>query len=93
VDFFSAVHEELQKQLGASGAEKLLSKSIFAIVVGGNDILAYSRSSNLRNKTTPQQYVASMVLTLKAKLKVRDYIYIYIYIYTHTMYFNFQVPY
>ncbi|KAE8125528.1 hypothetical protein FH972_020323 [Carpinus fangiana] len=69
VDFFSTVHEELQKQVGASGAEKLLSKSIFAIVVGGNDILAYSRSSNLRNKTTPQQYVASMVLTLKAKLK------------------------
>ena len=89
MDFFSTVHEELQKQLGASGAEKLLSKSIFAIVVGGNDILAYSRSSNLRNKTTPQQYVASMVLSLKAKLKVRDYIYIYTH--THTMFFKFHV--
>jgi hypothetical protein len=70
VDYFSTVHEEVQKQLGFSGAEKLFLKSIFVVVIGGNDILGYFRSSDLRNKIVPQQYVASMVLTLKAKLKV-----------------------
>lgn len=72
VDFFSTVYEDLYQQLGYSGAESLLSKSIFAVVIGNNDILGYFRSSDLRNKTTPQQYVDLMVLTLKEKLKVID---------------------
>ncbi|XP_042947967.1 GDSL esterase/lipase At5g55050-like [Carya illinoinensis] len=69
VDYFSTVYEDLYIQLGSSGAERLLSKAIFAIVIGNNDILGYFRSSDLRNETTPRQYVDSMVLTLEAKLK------------------------
>ena len=59
MDYFSTVYEDVYKQLGSSDAEKHFSKSIFAIVIGNNDILGYFRSSDLRNKTTPRQYVDS----------------------------------
>lgn len=70
IDYFSTVCEDLYKQLGSSVVKNHLSKSIFAIVIGSNDILGYFRSSDLQNKTTPHQYVDSMVLSLKDKLKV-----------------------
>ncbi|KAF3974468.1 hypothetical protein CMV_002191 [Castanea mollissima] len=69
IGYFSTVYEDLYKQLGSSGVKNHLSKSIFAIVIGSNDILGYFRSSDLQNKTTPDQYVDSMVLSLKDKLK------------------------
>jgi hypothetical protein len=53
-----------------SGAQKRLSKSLFVIVIGSNDIFDYSGSSDLQKKSTPQQYVDSMVLTIKGLLKV-----------------------
>nr|DAD23395.1 TPA_asm: hypothetical protein HUJ06_024858 [Nelumbo nucifera] len=58
------------QQLGAVGAQKYFSKSIYGIVIGSNDILGYFHSgSDLRDKYTPQQYVDLMVLTLRGQLK------------------------
>lgn len=47
------MHEDLYKQLGSSGAENHLPKSIFVIVIGSNDILGYFRSSDLQKKDHP----------------------------------------
>ncbi|KAB1215180.1 hypothetical protein CJ030_MR4G025852 [Morella rubra] len=69
VDDFSQVHAELNQQLGSSGVEELLSKSLFHFVIGSNDILGYFGSSNLRKKSSPQDYVASMALELNDQLK------------------------
>ena len=74
VDYYSTVIKELNQQLGSSGAQKLLSKSLIAVVIGSNDIFGYFDSSDLRKKNTPQQYVDLMATTLKVQLQV---IYIY----------------
>ncbi|CAJ1964095.1 unnamed protein product [Sphenostylis stenocarpa] len=69
VDYYSQVHEKLTQQIGASTLEKHLSKSIFIVVIGGNDIFGYFDSQDLRKKNTPQQYADSMASTLKVQLQ------------------------
>lgn len=71
VEYFGTVQGKMMLQLGQGGADKILSKAVFAIVIGSNDILGYfgsSPSSQLK-KGTPQEYVASMVLAIKSQLK------------------------
>ena len=70
VDYYSQVHEQLIQQIGASTLGKHLSKSIFIVVIGGNDIFGYFDSKDLQKKNTPQQYVDSMASTLKVLLQV-----------------------
>ncbi|GMY31218.1 GDSL esterase/lipase At5g55050-like [Fagus crenata] len=53
IDYFSTLYEEMKQQLGASFVQDLLSKSLFPIVIGGNDIFAYFLSSTLQKKITP----------------------------------------
>ncbi|KDP39148.1 hypothetical protein JCGZ_00905 [Jatropha curcas] len=65
---YESVYGKLVENMGASATQNLLSKSLFAIVIGSNDIFDYSNSSN-SNKATPQQYVDSMILTLKDLIK------------------------
>uniref|UniRef100_A0A5B6YPW1 GDSL esterase/lipase n=1 Tax=Davidia involucrata TaxID=16924 RepID=A0A5B6YPW1_DAVIN len=70
VDYYSAVYEALVQQLGSAGAHEHLSKSLFAVVIGSNDLLGYfNPGSNDPKKSTPQQYVDQMVLNLKGLLK------------------------
>lgn len=69
VDYYSQVHEQLKQQIGASTLEKHLSKSIFIVVIGSNDIFGYFDSKDLQKKNTPQQYVDSMASTLKVQLQ------------------------
>lgn len=70
VDYYATVYERLVQQLGSAGAQEHLSKSVFAVVIGSNDILGYYGSdSSTRNKTAPQQFVDSMAATLKEQLK------------------------
>jgi len=72
VDYYSQVHETLRQQIEASSLEKHLSKSIFIVVIGGNDVFGYFDSKDLQNKNTPQQYADSMASTLKLQLQVND---------------------
>ncbi|PKI77549.1 hypothetical protein CRG98_002155 [Punica granatum] len=44
VEYYLKVYEYLRKRLGFAHAQKRLSKSLFFIVIGSNDILNYSRS-------------------------------------------------
>ncbi|CAN4102693.1 unnamed protein product [Withania somnifera] len=49
---------------------KQLSKSLFVVVIGSNDIINYFKSDSKLSKTKePQQYVDEMVFTLQGQLK------------------------
>ncbi|WVY91283.1 hypothetical protein V8G54_036797 [Vigna mungo] len=69
VDYYSIVQEEMTREIGAAAIQKHLSNSIFVVVIGSNDLFGYFESSDLRKKTTPQQYVDSMLLSLKLQLQ------------------------
>ncbi|KAA8526988.1 hypothetical protein F0562_008783 [Nyssa sinensis] len=70
VSYYSDVYEALVQQLGSAAAQDHLSKSVFAVVIGSNDLLGYFNSgSNDRKESTPQQFVDQMVVNLKAQLK------------------------
>ncbi|KAJ0508789.1 putative triacylglycerol lipase [Helianthus annuus] len=70
VDYFTVVHDKLVHQLGPSGAQAHLSKSLLLIVFGSNDWFAYFRVGSIVAKQyTPQQYVDRMVSTFKVLLK------------------------
>ncbi|KAM7498899.1 hypothetical protein LguiA_023313 [Lonicera macranthoides] len=70
VEYFSIVHDALVQQLGSAGAQEYLSKSLFPVVIGSNDIFGYFKSgSEAAKNSTPQQYVDLMVSTLKGLLK------------------------
>ncbi|XP_022867455.1 GDSL esterase/lipase At5g55050-like isoform X2 [Olea europaea var. sylvestris] len=62
--YFSLVHQRLVKQLGTASAQEHLSKSLFPVVIGSNDLINFSKSKN-----TPQQFVNLMVSSLKEVLK------------------------
>ncbi|KAL2496320.1 GDSL esterase/lipase [Forsythia ovata] len=62
--YFSQVHQRLVKQLGTASAQEHLSKSLFPVVIGSNDLINFSESGN-----TPQQFVNLMVSSLKVVLK------------------------
>ncbi|OMP04370.1 Lipase, GDSL [Corchorus olitorius] len=69
VDNYVEVHKILVQQMGSSGAEKHLSKSLFAVVIGSNDLFDYFGSSKLQKQNTPQQFIDLMATSLKAQLK------------------------
>ncbi|XP_022965085.1 GDSL esterase/lipase At5g55050 [Cucurbita maxima] len=69
IEYYSLVYQNLVVELGLSAAEAHLSKSLFTVVIGSNDIFGYHESSDLRKKYSPQQYVESMASTLKSQLK------------------------
>ncbi|KAE8725482.1 hypothetical protein F3Y22_tig00008706pilonHSYRG00065 [Hibiscus syriacus] len=69
VDNYIAVLKFLVQQMGPPSTENHLSKSLFTIVIGSNDIFDYFESSNLRKKNTLQQFVDLMAQTLKGQLK------------------------
>lgn len=71
VNDWLSIQEELN-QLGASEAQIHVSKSLFTVVIGSNDLFDYVGSSKLRQKTTPQQYTQSMADKLKEQLKVKQ---------------------
>ncbi|KAG2297142.1 hypothetical protein Bca52824_043811 [Brassica carinata] len=64
-----SIHKALTRKLGRSKAQIHLSKSLFVMVIGSNDLLNYIRSSQLRRKSTPQQYTQSVVDRFKAQFK------------------------
>ncbi|KAK7305132.1 hypothetical protein VNO77_43032 [Canavalia gladiata] len=69
VDYYFQVHQQLTQEIGAASLQKHLSKSIFFVVIGGNDVFGYFDSKDLQKKNTPQQYAASMTSSLKVQLQ------------------------
>lgn len=69
VTHFSTVCGRLVQQLGSIAAEEHLAKSLFPFVIGSNDILGHFKPDS-NDKTSPQQYTAQMLSTLRQLLKV-----------------------
>nr|XP_043606389.1 GDSL esterase/lipase At5g55050 [Erigeron canadensis] len=70
VSYYSLVHDQLVQDLGSVGAQAHLSKSLFTIVIGSNDLFGYfNKDSKVSKQYTPQQYVDLMVSTLKGLMK------------------------
>ncbi|KAJ9568134.1 hypothetical protein OSB04_004100 [Centaurea solstitialis] len=70
VEYYSLVHDQLVQQLGAAGAKTHLSKSLFVIIIGSNDMFRYfTNDSKVSKQYTPQQYVELMAFTLKPLIK------------------------
>lgn len=71
VEYYTLVYERLVQVMGLAAAEQHLSKSIFPVVIGSNDLFGYFKSgSDVSKKSTPQQYVDSMVAAVNLVLKV-----------------------
>ncbi|KAJ6800445.1 GDSL esterase/lipase-like [Iris pallida] len=66
VEFFSRVCTDLVQQLGSDQANNHMAKSIFALVIGSNDIFSYNKSPK---NTPPQEFVNSMITNLGEHLK------------------------
>ncbi|CAL5202209.1 unnamed protein product [Lathyrus oleraceus] len=69
VEYYSQMYEQLTHQIGASKLQKHISESIFFVVIGNNDIFDYFNSIDLQTNNTQQQYVKSMVSSLKLQLQ------------------------
>ncbi|KAF5195578.1 GDSL esterase/lipase [Thalictrum thalictroides] len=71
IQYYTMVFTELVQQIGTVEAQKYFSKSLYALVIGSNDILGYfgGAGSNLHLKNTPQELTDSMTLMLKDYLK------------------------
>ncbi|CAN7031660.1 unnamed protein product [Brassica oleracea var. botrytis] len=69
VNHWLSIHRELTNQLGPAETQIHLSKSLFTVVIGSNDLFDYFGSFKLRRKNNPQQYTQLMADKLKEQLK------------------------
>ncbi|KAJ0779469.1 putative triacylglycerol lipase [Helianthus annuus] len=66
VEYYSLVHNQLIQEMGSARANTHLTKSLFVIVIGSNDLLTYfDKDSHFSKQYTPGQYVDLMASTLK----------------------------
>ncbi|WZZ21196.1 hypothetical protein YC2023_122583 [Brassica napus] len=69
VNHWLSIHRELTNQLGPAETQIHLSKSLFTVVIGSNDLFDYFGSFKLRRRNNPQQYTQLMADKLKEQLK------------------------
>lgn len=73
VEYYSMVYDAVVQVMGSAAAHRHLSNSLFPIVIGSNDLLGYFKSgSDVSKKTTPQQFVDSMLSAVDRVLKVSN---------------------
>ncbi|KAL6637353.1 hypothetical protein ACP70R_024925 [Stipagrostis hirtigluma subsp. patula] len=73
IEYYSEVHASLVKQLGYTGAQDHLARSIFAINIGSNDILDYvqqtSAAVSRARYPTHEQFIRSLLHSLIGQLQ------------------------
>ncbi|CAH2069909.1 unnamed protein product [Thlaspi arvense] len=69
LEFWLSIHQNLRRKLGASEANIHISKSLFVIVIGSNDVLDYFGSPELQEESDPEEYMQSIASKLKEQLK------------------------
>ncbi|TVU46332.1 hypothetical protein EJB05_05858 [Eragrostis curvula] len=73
IDYLASVYASLVQSLGQQQAAAHLSKSLFAITIGSNDIIHYAKSmsSSTKRPSSPptQQFVDALVQTLTGQLQ------------------------
>jgi len=76
VDQFRTVRVSLQNKLSAWGAHKLISKSIFLVLSGSNDLEAYLNDPQLQIHMNATQYLAHVVGAYRTTLTVSVHIFL-----------------
>ncbi|CAN7066887.1 unnamed protein product [Brassica rapa subsp. trilocularis] len=69
VNDWLSIHNEVTGKLRPAEAQVHLSKSLFIVVIGSNDLFDYYGSFKTREQNNPQQYTQSMADKLKEQLK------------------------
>ncbi|KAL0886792.1 hypothetical protein Bca101_010775 [Brassica carinata] len=69
VDDWLSIHDEVTGQIRPAEAQVHLSKSLFIVVIGSNDLFDYYGSFKMREKNDPRQYTQSMADKLKEQMK------------------------
>jgi hypothetical protein len=70
---YRSVHAALTRLLGQAQASNHLAKSIFALAIGGNDIIdriLLDHTGLLSSTSSSQQFIDSLALSLKRQLQV-----------------------
>ena len=70
VDQFKAVRVLLQNQLNAWGAHKLISKSIFLVLSGSNDVVEYLANPDFQSLSNSSEFVSRVVDAYRTTLTV-----------------------
>jgi hypothetical protein len=70
VQQFANLTATLQQQLGEQKAEKLISKSIFLILSGSNDLSSFLENPELQKQITPAQFITSLIEAYQQTLLV-----------------------
>ncbi|KAF3685070.1 putative homogentisate phytyltransferase 1, chloroplastic-like [Capsicum annuum] len=69
VEYFSEVQQRLITKIGESEAKNHLSNSLFAVVIGSNDLFNYfSSKSKIPIRKSPQEYIDLMLSTFSNQL-------------------------
>ncbi|XP_020591995.1 GDSL esterase/lipase At5g55050 [Phalaenopsis equestris] len=62
IDYLSTAYASMVESIGNEQAQAHLADSIFAVIIGSNDIFGYVKSNG---NATPQQFVGSLIYTLQ----------------------------
>jgi hypothetical protein len=73
VEQFKTVRVLLQNQLSAWGALKLISKSIFLVLSGSNDIVQYLSNPDFQSQSNATQFLSLVVGAYRNTLTVSTY--------------------
>ncbi|WOL07265.1 GDSL esterase/lipase [Canna indica] len=69
LQYFSTLQSSIVKHIATEPTYHLLSKSIFLISSGGNDIFAFFAKSNAPNKTSGDQFIATLISKYENHIK------------------------
>ncbi|KAH0464305.1 hypothetical protein IEQ34_007091 [Dendrobium chrysotoxum] len=71
IENFATIRSNMTSHLSEMQANQLLSKSIFIISTGGNDIFDYFLQHNAPNVTEKEKFITTLVSTYKYHLEVK----------------------
>ncbi|CAI9106752.1 OLC1v1005971C1 [Oldenlandia corymbosa var. corymbosa] len=62
---YTTLQSRLAQHLGVQSTQQHLSKSLFLVVTGSNDVFAYFQNENIRKVKSPDQYINEMIAILQ----------------------------
>jgi len=71
VEQFAAVQRNISSRAGNGTADTLLSRSLFLVSTGGNDLFAFFSRNSTPSDADKQQFVGNLVALYQNHVKVR----------------------
>jgi hypothetical protein len=72
IEYFSDLRDQMSARLGANRASTVLSKSIFLISAGANDVFDFFLQNTSLDANALQQFREAVVSTYDSHVKVRE---------------------